>query len=657
MASVEQQKSYHVVKQFKGVNTKADRTAIDPEEFAWLENLMPIGYGNLRSVPKWYVTGVNFAPLTVVGLFSASINNKAYLINFLSDGSAVAIDPTTYVGTTIASAGTFSLNADFQICQWKSERILILDQAKGYFTWDGTYLVKIGSVAQIGITNGGINYTSAPVVTISAPNQAGGVQARAVCTISGNAVNSITLIEAGSGYTSPPTITFSGGGGSNAAAIASVLTFATGTVSATVTNGGTGYTSAPTVSFSGGGGTGAAGTAIISGGSVTQIIMTNPGSGYTSNPTVTLSGGGGTGATATAVANVTPNTAIQSFSGRTWIAAGRTVFYSAAGSYSDFVTVSAGNITISDSTLLSSIRQMLSANNFLYIFGDTSINVFSDVRVTSTGSTIFTNTNVSASVGTNLSYAIFPYFRSILFMNPYGVYALVGATTTKISDALDGIFPDLDFITEETTGGQVLLNNILCAVFNVRYKGTKGVSPGPRYMQLVFFDKKWFFTSATDDMKYIAPAFVNGFPVLYGTNGSNLIQLYASTTASPINSYVQTALDSMGDPIRTKQALKVGLEATLSGGAQFAVTVDSEKGSSATMSLGGQVNWLNNSSQPINWVNNSSTVIYWYGGSGYTLFKSDAKQWGKYLGMTITSSDPGIVINGFQYEHELRTRF
>lgn len=63
-----------------------------------------------------------------------------------------------------------------------------------------------------------------------------------------------------------------------------------------VDNGGTNYTSTPTVAFSGGGGSGAAATAMIMGGKVVKIIVTNPGFGYTSVPTVTLNGGGGSGA-------------------------------------------------------------------------------------------------------------------------------------------------------------------------------------------------------------------------------------------------------------------------------------------------------------------------------------------------------------------------
>jgi len=69
----------------------------------------------------------------------------------------------------------------------------------------------------------------------------------------------------------------------------------------TVTAGGSGYTSPPTPTFTGGGGTGAAGTAQIdANGALTSVTLTNPGSGYASAPTVGFTGGGGAGAAATA---------------------------------------------------------------------------------------------------------------------------------------------------------------------------------------------------------------------------------------------------------------------------------------------------------------------------------------------------------------------
>lgn len=79
-----------------------------------------------------------------------------------------------------------------------------------------------------------------------------------------------------------------------------------GAVSAiTVTAQGSGYTSAPAVSFTGGGGgTGAAAVAVLgtgaNAGKVVGVTITNPGTGYTAAPAVVFTGGGGTGAAATA---------------------------------------------------------------------------------------------------------------------------------------------------------------------------------------------------------------------------------------------------------------------------------------------------------------------------------------------------------------------
>jgi FtsP/CotA-like multicopper oxidase with cupredoxin domain len=71
--------------------------------------------------------------------------------------------------------------------------------------------------------------------------------------------------------------------------------------SITVTDQGTGYTTSPTVTLSGGAGTGATAIpSLDSTGAVSGITLLTVGSGYTSAPTVTITGGGGSGATAVA---------------------------------------------------------------------------------------------------------------------------------------------------------------------------------------------------------------------------------------------------------------------------------------------------------------------------------------------------------------------
>jgi hypothetical protein len=666
MAAAEQKKSYAVIKQFRGLNTKANRTAIDESEFSWIENAQPIGYGNVKIIPtnsNVVDSGANTVVFanTVTHLSSVNIGLNDYVVGFMSNGSAQFFNITTDTFGNIAPPGTFSASG-VQITQWNNERMLILDPSKGYFNWDGNNVVTIGSVGTIGIVNQGSGYTEAPTVTISGPDQTGGVQANATSTTStGNVVTSVAVTNAGTGYTNSAnlTVTFTGGGGGTGAnAVAQLFSFQTGTLSLVVINEGSGYTNAANtiVTISGGGGSGATAVPIVVGNVVTQVIMTNLGSNYTNaaNVTATVSGGGGNGAVLQAIVNSEPNVGIASFSGRVWIASGRTVYYSAAGSYNDFTSVSAGSVTLTDSTLHGNIIQLLTANNFLYIFGDNSINVFSDVRVTNAGTTLFTNTNVSASVGSELKNAIFPYFRSVLFMNDYGVYALVGSTTSKLSDALDGVFPNIDF-SNPVYAGQVLLNNILCAVFNFRYNDTT-FTDSYRYVQAVFFEKKWFISSQGNDLKYITSVPEAGQIKLYGVSNNQLVQLYSDTT-SLLTSRIQTALLPLTDPIRTKQALKFGIEATLSAGAEFDVTVDSELGSSSPYELGNYVTWYNNSNVTIPWINNSSTVISWVFTNGYYLYKSDAQQWGKYLGLTMTSNSAGFVVNTFELEHELRVRF
>ena len=74
----------------------------------------------------------------------------------------------------------------------------------------------------------------------------------------------------------------------------------------TVTNGGSGYSSAPTVTISGGGAANTGGldpvsaTATIAGGNITSINLVNKGTFYNTVPTVTISGGGGIGASVVA---------------------------------------------------------------------------------------------------------------------------------------------------------------------------------------------------------------------------------------------------------------------------------------------------------------------------------------------------------------------
>ena len=152
-------------------------------------------------------------------------------------------------------------------------------------------------VDRIRITNGGQDYTTPPTVTFSG---GGGTQTSGVVTIESE-VTGFQLTNPGSGYQTAPIVTVNppaGGGQIEQATGAAIVRGSV--VAVLLTNGGSGYTSAPTVTIHGEDGvsSGATATATISGGSVASIQVTAGGSGYSPAPSVTISGGGGSGAAA-----------------------------------------------------------------------------------------------------------------------------------------------------------------------------------------------------------------------------------------------------------------------------------------------------------------------------------------------------------------------
>lgn len=167
-------------------------------------------------------------------------------------------------------------------------------------TATATASIVSGGIRFITVTNRGGGYSSIPTVGISSA-PVGGVTGIAtarmigginVCNLNVNpnlqSVQNVDIVNAGSGYTVAPSVRFIGGGGSGAAATATIGDGVIGIV--TVTSGGSGYTTSPTITFTGIATVSAAATAVVSAaGIITAINITNAGLGYTEAPTITIS--------------------------------------------------------------------------------------------------------------------------------------------------------------------------------------------------------------------------------------------------------------------------------------------------------------------------------------------------------------------------------
>jgi len=160
-----------------------------------------------------------------------------------------------------------------------------------------TTLDSQGKVISASITNAGGGYSSAFANTAANPN----ISKLANLVVTPNTTRT---------YSTPPTITFtdptsldSDGNlaSTNVTATAKYILKPTGVDKIEMQSGGSGYSSEPNVSITGGGGSGATARARIENGLVSFITIINPGSGYTEVPTISIAGN------ATAVAQLVPS--------------------------------------------------------------------------------------------------------------------------------------------------------------------------------------------------------------------------------------------------------------------------------------------------------------------------------------------------------------
>lgn len=161
---------------------------------------------------------------------------------------------------------------------------------------------QTGCVVGVAVKNAGSGYTSAPTVTDN-----GSSNTTVYSAIVGGAVSgTFSITNGGKLYTYAPQVAISApsAGGVQATAVCTISAGAVATI--TITNQGAGYTSIPTVTFTNDirdtTGIGASAIAALTGsGTITAILVTNHGVPLTSVPTITITGGGGTGATADAI--------------------------------------------------------------------------------------------------------------------------------------------------------------------------------------------------------------------------------------------------------------------------------------------------------------------------------------------------------------------
>ncbi len=181
------------------------------------------------------------------GGIGVSITNGAYsqLVSIFT----ICTDTAIFTGSggqcdltnSNSSFGTFGLVSDGvgdagtnSIYRYTGEVVVEAQQEQNVITVGGigTYRPYDGQAIYFGdlfftvqsfeVINGGSGYTSSPTVTIDTPTGPNGIRAEAIATIQNGSVVSVDIISTGNQYLSTPNVTFTGGGGVGAEAIANI---------------------------------------------------------------------------------------------------------------------------------------------------------------------------------------------------------------------------------------------------------------------------------------------------------------------------------------------------------------------------------------------------------------------------------------------------
>ena len=235
---------------------------------------------------------------------------------------------------------------------------------------------------------------------------------------------------------------------------------------------------------------------------------------------------------------------------------------------------------------------------------------------------------------------------------------MFGASVEKISDAMDGIFRQIDFTQEPVSVVDDILNLHIYQLL-VRYKDPV---QGTRSLILMFTQKRWCVADQGNSLSFMSASpleTVANTILPYGTSGSDVTGLWTNPTENR-NVEIQTALSFDNNPFINKRIIRIGIaQSVTTSGGQVNVTLDSENGSSPfSETIGSVYTWFNANQQSFQWKNTNSANFNFTssGGFGY-IYNGENNQSGIYIGATLSGMFNGYNLHAITLEYQTGAMF
>lgn len=348
-----------------------------------------------------------------------------------------------------------------------------------------------------------------------------------------------------------------------------------------ITAAGTGYTTPPTVTVTGGGGTGLAITATVAGGLVTSLTITNKGSGYTSAPTLGFTGGGGSGASAVAFLSSFPVPHIPQpmfIDGYVFLAKTNTseVYNSLLGEFDAFED---GQFILA-AQFPGDIKALTKQQNYIMAVKDDSVEYLYNAGNAS-GSPLSRSTQAITQLGCNQRSTVQTLEDDVIFVGKgagggFGVWRINGFKETKVStEYIDkfineelGLYGNTALSADYLVGAVVRLDGhsfyIISERINTKNKRAAVYDPQEKFWSFwdsssnlagtsefigkyatTRFDKSYFQTTAEKILRF-AQSTASGS---YNDNGVVYYSYYNTPVIDMDNNYKKRwrSLDLIGD--------------------------------------------------------------------------------------------------------------
>jgi hypothetical protein len=173
---------------------------------------------------------------------------------------------------------------------------------------------------------------------------------------------------------------------------------------------------------------------------------------------------------------------------------------------------------------------------------------------------------------------------------------------------------------------------------------------------LCFYKNRWFVASQGNQLTTICTASIAGLTETFASSGSDVTQIFQSNVAVPI--IFRTSLSDNNAPHQGKKALRAAIMLSTSNFTTANFTVDTENGSQPFPFLSGSsMIFLNNLGNQVNFVNNSNQPVSFFT-TGLLYQRTGAAGTGIYLGLSLTgvftggSGTGGFTINQAILEYQ-----